>query len=282
MVAHPYAAREDARLIADAERYGCKVLGAMGWGKVIAGNHDTPMKRTLTKWDPFNETVGEGRAVFGQPGGTGSTDFNVRAKNSVMYWSPSFSGFKIVAQYSADTEAGSEGDNNDFALYDIGFEFATKDKKWQAWGAYENQDGFGPYNNESASGWRLSGRGKFGAVGVGLLFEQTDDPDPAVGKRDGAGAWVTGKLGKRWSLGASYYWVDDFKEVPETGGAVPSVWAGFKMDKATKAYVMYSVLDQKADVDYRLGRRGHGDRYRAIPGSDKEPAALSVGLIYKF
>ena len=35
-VAHPYAAREDARLIADAERYGCKVLGAMGWGKVIA------------------------------------------------------------------------------------------------------------------------------------------------------------------------------------------------------------------------------------------------------
>jgi maleate isomerase len=36
VVAHPYAAREDRRLIADAERYGCKVLGAMGWGKVIA------------------------------------------------------------------------------------------------------------------------------------------------------------------------------------------------------------------------------------------------------
>jgi maleate cis-trans isomerase len=34
-VAHPYGAREDARLIADAQRYGCEVLGAMGWGKVI-------------------------------------------------------------------------------------------------------------------------------------------------------------------------------------------------------------------------------------------------------
>jgi maleate isomerase len=35
VVAHPYGAQEDARLIADAERYGCEVLGAMGYGKVI-------------------------------------------------------------------------------------------------------------------------------------------------------------------------------------------------------------------------------------------------------
>lgn len=35
VVAHPYAALEDARLIADAQRYGCEVLGAMGFGKVI-------------------------------------------------------------------------------------------------------------------------------------------------------------------------------------------------------------------------------------------------------
>jgi maleate isomerase len=35
VVAHPYGAREDARLIADAERYGCEVLGATGFGTVI-------------------------------------------------------------------------------------------------------------------------------------------------------------------------------------------------------------------------------------------------------
>ena len=35
VVAHPYAAHEDARLTADAERYGCEVLGVMGWGTVI-------------------------------------------------------------------------------------------------------------------------------------------------------------------------------------------------------------------------------------------------------
>jgi maleate isomerase len=35
VVAHPYGAREDARLIADAERYGCEVRGVLGWGKTI-------------------------------------------------------------------------------------------------------------------------------------------------------------------------------------------------------------------------------------------------------
>ena len=35
VVAHPYGAKEDARLVADAERYGCEVLGALGFGKVI-------------------------------------------------------------------------------------------------------------------------------------------------------------------------------------------------------------------------------------------------------
>ncbi len=35
VVAHPYGAREDARLSADAERYGCEVLGATGLGRAI-------------------------------------------------------------------------------------------------------------------------------------------------------------------------------------------------------------------------------------------------------
>src|SRR5262249_39124443 len=35
VVAHPYGAREAARLIADAERYGCDVAGVLGWGKPI-------------------------------------------------------------------------------------------------------------------------------------------------------------------------------------------------------------------------------------------------------
>jgi maleate isomerase len=35
VVAHPYGPHEDARLSADAQRYGCEVLGAKGFGAVI-------------------------------------------------------------------------------------------------------------------------------------------------------------------------------------------------------------------------------------------------------
>jgi predicted porin len=251
-----------------------------GWGKIIAGNHDTPLKRALTKWDPFNETVGEGRAVFGQEGGTSgaATDFNVRAKNSVMYFSPSLAGFKLVLQYSADVESGSEGDNNNRALYDIGFEFKTKDKKWAAWGAYENQDEVNAAG-DSADAIRLSGLGNFGPVGVGLLYESVDDPD--AGSRDGVGAWVAFKFGGPWTFKGAYYGVDEYDNAPDTDAAVYSIGADYKMDSATKVYVMASTLDQGNDADYRMGRRGHGDRYRALqPGGD--PSAFSVGVIYKF
>jgi maleate isomerase len=35
-VAHPYAATEDARMATDAERYGCNVLGVMGFGATLS------------------------------------------------------------------------------------------------------------------------------------------------------------------------------------------------------------------------------------------------------
>jgi maleate isomerase len=47
VVAHPYGAHEDARLIADAECYGCEVLGAMGWGKVVSEFGRIPVTAAL-------------------------------------------------------------------------------------------------------------------------------------------------------------------------------------------------------------------------------------------
>ena len=47
VVAHPYAASEDARLTADARRYGCEVLGAMGFGTVISQMGRMPVTAAL-------------------------------------------------------------------------------------------------------------------------------------------------------------------------------------------------------------------------------------------
>jgi maleate isomerase len=47
VVAHPYGAHEDARLTADAERYGCEVVGVMGCGKVIKDFGRIPVTSAL-------------------------------------------------------------------------------------------------------------------------------------------------------------------------------------------------------------------------------------------
>jgi maleate cis-trans isomerase len=64
VVAHPYGAREDARLIADAERYGCEVLGAMGRGKVIRDFGRTPMTAALDMGRALMRAHPQADAIF--------------------------------------------------------------------------------------------------------------------------------------------------------------------------------------------------------------------------
>ena len=64
MVAHPYAAREDARLIADAERFGCKVLGATGFGKVINQFGRIPASAALDMGRALMRAHPEADAIF--------------------------------------------------------------------------------------------------------------------------------------------------------------------------------------------------------------------------
>ena len=47
LVAHPYGPHEGARLSADAQRYGCEVLGAKGYGAVIRGFGRIPRTAAL-------------------------------------------------------------------------------------------------------------------------------------------------------------------------------------------------------------------------------------------
>ena len=63
VLAHPYAASEEARLTADARRYGCEVLGAMGFGTVIGQMGRMPagaaldMGRTLMRAHPDADAI---------------------------------------------------------------------------------------------------------------------------------------------------------------------------------------------------------------------------------
>jgi maleate isomerase len=64
VVAHPYAAKEDARLIADAERYGCGVLGAVGYGKVISEFGRIPTSAALDMGRALMRAHPDADAIF--------------------------------------------------------------------------------------------------------------------------------------------------------------------------------------------------------------------------
>lgn len=64
VVAHPYAADEDARLIADARRYGCEVLGAMGFGTVISQMGRMPTTAALDMGRALMRAHPQADAIF--------------------------------------------------------------------------------------------------------------------------------------------------------------------------------------------------------------------------
>jgi maleate isomerase len=64
VVAHPYGAHEDARLIADAERYGCEVLGAMGCGKLIKDFGRIPVTAALDMGRALMRAHPQADAIF--------------------------------------------------------------------------------------------------------------------------------------------------------------------------------------------------------------------------
>ena len=64
VVAHPYGAHEDARLIADAQRYGCEVLGVMGCGKLIKDFGRIPVTAALDMGRALMRAHPQADAIF--------------------------------------------------------------------------------------------------------------------------------------------------------------------------------------------------------------------------
>lgn len=58
------------------------------WGTVAAGKHNTPYKSALLAIDPFTNTLGDARALFGNTGGDNRVEFSLRAPHAVWYITP--------------------------------------------------------------------------------------------------------------------------------------------------------------------------------------------------
>jgi predicted porin len=173
-----------------------------GFGTLFFGNWDTPFKSVWygTKVDdPFGNTdVFDRAGLMGSPGynvkssawkaATGDviSGFNLRAQNSVAYWTPSFSGLSAKFQYGTNEFKNTVGD--------------VSPKLWSANVVYDR----GPF---SLVGAYESHEWGYGLVGFNAAATGTTAPQNAATRTFGATAVNTAAAHTEdyaWRVGAGY------------------------------------------------------------------------------
>src|ERR1700680_4410764 len=68
-----------------------------GFGSILMGRWDTPLKVAANAMDPFGDVTlgGQGVATLGSGVGGVQGQFDIRQQNVVQYWSPSWAGFAV-------------------------------------------------------------------------------------------------------------------------------------------------------------------------------------------
>ncbi|MFZ5558250.1 MAG: porin [Pseudomonadota bacterium] len=303
------------------------------WGTVFYGNWDTPFKAVAygTKADdPFLNTDVYGfQSMMGSPGfnyrssawktatNTVVTGFDVRASNSVAYWSPKWNGLGVKLQYSAAEFESANGALSPelwgAALnYDMGplsllaaYErhddaFALAGANGAAGAAFGSTAANGTAANSEDTAWRLGAGYQFdtgaGATTVGVLWEELtlEQSGVAVGavsefKRRAWQLALKHRIGNH-ELRARYNDADEGDCSLAGGAACSSSGYGAKQytlgyayhfSRRTQGYLYYTKIKNDANAQYTLTIGGSPAVAGGTPrGAD--PQALGLGIRHSF
>ncbi|MFI9651462.1 porin [Guyparkeria halopsychrophila] len=271
-----------------------------GWGTVIAGRHDTPMKRVSRKYDLFGDTVGDSRAILRGGANSQSVGFDERMNNVVAYMTPNMGGFDATIAYisnwsgdaasntstngSPDTKNGTPvgSINNEFDAFSAraGYEMGgfMIDAAYEIHNAQTTTVGL----TDDESAYRIGAGYKMGGFKVVGLWQSISD----FGFDDGNDVDFYG-MGAAYSFGKStikgqYYVADDADIGDFSRDSAADLWAvgyDYKMSKQTNVYAAYGSMTSE-NGSYELAKgTGHGER-AAFTGEDSN--AFSVGVVHKF
>lgn len=304
------------------------------YGTLFYGNWDTPYKAAAygTKADdPFMNTD-----VFGYQGIMGSPGFNyrsgafvgaasgtvggfdVRAQNSVAYWSPKFNGLSGKVQWSVNEFENANGILSP-TLYSVGINYdqgpisllAAYDRHEDSFAlAFANGPTPRPFgvavaNNTNVSSldtaWRL-GAGyelalaRLGTLTVGALFEQLTlgqetAPTGAVQEYKRWAVQGAAKLRNGNHEFRARYSFADAGDCKIVGGAACStsgygaqmyaIGYAYYLATSTQVYVSYARIENDRNARYTFSIGGSPNVAGAtLPGGD--PQALGLGIRYAF
>lgn len=249
-----------------------------GWGTVLAGNHDTPMKMLGRLVDNFGDTLGDSRNLLGATGDTGLTAFDLRTKNTIAYVSPNWSGLTATLAYVADWNATPAAgiDNNDYDAYSVNAVYTNG--PFMLGAAYE--DHASAVANSDADMWRIVGGFTIGGFKLGALYEDMSGDNVAY-NRDGFGFFGTYTMGA-WAFKANYMSVNESDVVGGSDGADQyTLGVDYNLSKRTVVYGYYADVSNDDIGNFGLGA-GAGASDQTVGGNGANPSAFGLGVRHAF
>ena len=252
-----------------------------GFGTVLMGNHDTPMKLLGRMVDNFGDTLADSRNILGATSDTGKTAFDMRTKNTVAYVSPNFSGFTATAAYVADWSGSTSAlDSQNTDAYSINGVYTNGPLMLGA--AYEAHNGAtsAPAPGSNSDMWRIVGGFNVAGFKLAALYE-TIDGDVAQDNRNAYGLFATYNMGA-FALKANYMAAGESDLVGgNDGGDQWTIGADYSLSKRTVVYGYYVATSNDANAGYGLGA-GAGASDTTVGNLGTDPQAFGLGVRHAF
>ena len=253
-----------------------------GFGTVIIGKHDTPLKIVGRKADLFWSTqLGQNRSLTNPA--DGGPGWDLRVPNVLAYISPKLGPVTIIGAYVTDHKlAGSTpniSENNDadafsvLAMGQFGPVFAAVGYE------YHNIPAVSAGGEDQESAVRLTLTGNLGAVKlVGFYQSATDQGFTTGNDRDTYGVGASFKAGSNTFKGQVYIADDNDLQGADSGATLAAIGWDHALSKSTSIYAQYATLDNDNNASFALGGAGHGTVTTAAAGDTVSGASLGMRI----
>lgn len=258
-----------------------------GFGTVLLGKHDSPIKMVGRKYDLFGDQMGNSRNITNGNGAIGRA-VDGRHNNVIAYQSPTFNGFSALVALVPGGGVDNAAINEPFS------NTANKQNAWSVMADYKAKafgvslghiaaDNVTAGNNFAAT--RLGAEYTMGALKVVGLYQTADFSAANTRAMNSYGIGAAYKVTAAGTIKGQYYIAENSANAGAAKNDADMINVGYDhaMSKNTTAYFNYAMVNNKgaaAAYTTSMGNSGVGDNVTGVAGKDN--SAFSVGIIHKF
>ena len=256
-------------------------LSSKAFGALIFGINDTPYKISTGSLDPFADTMADYNAMIGTVNGT--SDFDLRAMNTIMYTSPKWSDIQIMAQTSTNGQESDNSTTGNKQEYSFSVTYGNSGPLYVALADEVHKNAYGSLDKlgKKIEGTKIGAGYTIEGTKIGLVYETLrDSVSNSVNTRNALYVALSQKLGKE-TIKIAYGQAGDGKDPnTKTGANLTAVGIDHTFSKRTTVYALYAKTNNDANGTYGLGQSGAGGAY--VPKAGEKPSVISFGINHSF